>query len=175
MMENGRLESYDGNYTTFMAKRKKDLEVRLHQYKSQQKEIERQEEIIDRLKNLGGSKRKRGISQSRSRQKLLDKMERIEKPVELRDTMHLKFTPRIQSGVDVLRVKDLAKSYGSDEIFSNTTFDLYRKERCAIIGENGVGKSNLVSLIASGSGLNRKANFGSNLQPEFYSFFNTVL
>lgn len=61
MMENGRLESYDGNYTTFMAKRKKDLEVRLHQYKSQQKEIERQEEIIDRLKNLGGSKRKRGF------------------------------------------------------------------------------------------------------------------
>lgn len=147
MMENGRLESYDGNYTTFMAKRKKDLEVRLHQYKSQQKEIERQEEIIDRLKNLGGSKRKRGISQSRSRQKLLDKMERIEKPVELRDSMHLKFTPRIQSGVDVLRVKDLEKSYGAEEIFSNISFDLYRKERCAIIGENGVGKTTLFRII----------------------------
>ena len=103
--------------------------------------------IIDRLKNLGGSKRKRGISQSRSRQKLLDKMERIEKPVELRDTMHLKFTPRIQSGVDVLRVKDLEKSYGAEEIFSNISFDLYRKERCAIIGENGVGKTTLFRII----------------------------
>ncbi|KWZ78316.1 ribosomal protection-like ABC-F family protein [Anaerococcus tetradius] len=147
MLENGRLSSYEGNYTTFMAQRKKDLEVRLHQYKSQQKEIERQEEIIDRLKNLGGSKRKRGISQSRSRQKLLDKMERIEKPVELRDSMHLKFTPRIQSGVDVLKVKDLAKSFGPEEIFSNISFNLYRKERCAIIGENGIGKTTLFRII----------------------------
>ena len=147
MMENGRLSSYDGNYTSFMVQRKKDLEVRLHQYKSQQKEIERQEEIIDRLKNLGGSKRKRGISQSRSRQKLLDKMERIEKPVELRDSMRLKFTPRIQSGVDVLKVKDLEKSFGQEEIFENISFDLYRQERCAIIGENGVGKTTLFRII----------------------------
>ena len=147
MMENGRLESYDGNYTTFMAKRKKDLEVRIHQYKSQQKEIERQEEIIDRLKNLGGSKRKRGISQSRSRQKLLDKMVKIDKPVELRDTMSLKFTPRIQSGVDVLKVRDLSKSFGYDEIFKGISLDLYRQERCAIIGENGVGKTTLFRII----------------------------
>ena len=71
----------------------------------------------------------------------------LEKPVELRDSMHLKFTPRIQSGVDVLRVKDLAKSYGEEEIFSNISFDLYRKERCAIIGENGVGKTTLFRII----------------------------
>ena len=147
MMENGKLSTYNGNYTSFMAQRKKDLEVRIHQYKSQQKEIERQEEIIDRLKNLGGSKRKRGISQSRSRQKLLDKMVKIDKPVELRDTMSLKFTPRIQSGVDVLKVRDLSKSFGYEEIFRNITLDLYRQERCAIIGENGVGKTTLFRII----------------------------
>ena len=147
MMENGKLTSYKGNYTDFMTQRKKDLEVRIHQYKSQQKEIERQEEIIDRLKNLGGSKRKRGISQSRSRQKLLDKMVRIDKPVELRDTMNLKFTPRIQSGVDVLRIRDLAKSYGLEEIFKKISLDLYRQERSAIIGENGVGKTTLFKII----------------------------
>lgn len=147
MMENGKLSTYNGNYTSFMAQRKKDLEVRIHQYKSQQKEIERQEEIIDRLKNLGGSKRKRGISQSRSRQKLLDKMVKIDKPVELRDTMSLKFTPRIQSGVDVLKVRDLSKSFGYDEIFKGISLDLYRQERCAIIGENGVGKTTLFRII----------------------------
>lgn len=147
VLENGRLSSYNGNYTTFMAQRKKDREVRIHQYKSQQKEIERQEEIIDRLKNLGGSKRKRGISQSRSRQKLLDKMERIEKPIELADTMSLKFTPRIQSGMDVLKVEDLRMSFDGEEIFKNISFDIYRNERAAIIGDNGVGKTTLFKIV----------------------------
>ena len=147
VLEHGKLSTYSGNYTVFMDKRKKDREVRIHQYKSQQKEIERQEEIIDRLKNLGGSKRKRGISQSRSRQKLLDKMERIEKPIELADTMNLKFTPRIQSGMDVLKVEDLRMSFDDREIFKNISFDIYRKERAAIIGDNGVGKTTLFKIV----------------------------
>lgn len=147
VLEYGKLSTYTGNYTVFMEKRKKDREVRIHQYKSKQKEIERQEEIIDRLKNLGGSKRKRGISQSRSRQKLLDKMERIEKPVELSDTMNLKFTPRIQSGMDVLKVNDLRMSFDDKEIFKNISFEIYRNERAAIIGDNGVGKTTLFKLI----------------------------
>ena len=147
VLEHGKLTSYKGNYTSFMAQRKKDREVRIHQYKSQQKEIARQEEIIDRLKNLGGSKRKRGISQSRSRQKLLDKMERIDKPIELSDTMNLKFTPRIQSGMDVLKVEDLKMSYDEKEIFRNISFEVYRNERAAIIGDNGVGKTTLFKII----------------------------
>ncbi|WP_299034694.1 ribosomal protection-like ABC-F family protein [uncultured Anaerococcus sp.] len=147
VLEYGKLSTYTGNYTVFMEKRKKDREVRIHQYKSQQKEIARQEEIIDRLKNLGGSKRKRGISQSRSRQKLLDKMGRIEKPVELADMMNLKFTPRIQSGMDVLKVEDLRMSFDDREIFKNISFDVYRNERVAIIGDNGVGKTTLFKII----------------------------
>lgn len=147
ILENGRLETYDGNYTDFMGQRKKDMEVRIHQYKAQQKEIARQEEIISRLKSQGGSLRKRGISQSRSRQKLLDKMERIEKPEFLKNSMGLKFTPRIKSGADVLKVSDLEKSYSSEEIFKNIAFNIYRGERVAIIGENGVGKSTLFKII----------------------------
>ncbi|WP_296112383.1 ribosomal protection-like ABC-F family protein [uncultured Anaerococcus sp.] len=147
VLEHSRLTSYKGNYTEFMAQRKKDRQVRIHQYKSQQKEIEIQEEIIDRLKNLGGSKRKRGISQSRSRQKLLDKMDRIEKPIELSDTMKLKFTPRIQSGMDVLAVEDLSVSFDDKKIFDNISFDIYRNERAAIIGDNGVGKTTLFKII----------------------------
>lgn len=147
VLEHGKLTSYKGDYTSFMTQRKKDREVRIHQYKSQQKEVARQEEIIDRLKNLGGSKRKRGISQSRSRQKLLDKMERIDKPIELSDTMNLKFTPRIQSGMDVLKVENLKMSYDNKEIFRNISFEVYRNERAAIIGDNGVGKTTLFKII----------------------------
>lgn len=147
LLENSSLASYDGDYTTFMKRRKKDLEVRMHQYKSQQKEIARQEEIIERLKNQGGSKRKRGISQSRSRQKLLDKMEKIDRPEMINNAMKLKFTPRIQSGEDVLRVDKLEKSFDGVEVFKNISFDLYRNERCAIIGENGVGKTTLFRII----------------------------
>ncbi|MDU2353774.1 MAG: ABC-F family ATP-binding cassette domain-containing protein [Anaerococcus sp.] len=147
LLENGSLNTYNGDYTTFMNKRKKDLEVRMHQYKAQQKEIDRQEEIIERLKNQGGSKRKRGISQSRSRQKLLDKMDRIEKPDSVNSSMKLKFTPRIQSGEDVLKVEKLEKNFLDKEVFKNISFDLYRNERTAIIGENGVGKTTLFRII----------------------------
>lgn len=147
LLENSSLTSYDGDYTTFMKRRKKDIEVRLHQYKSQQKEIARQEEIIERLKNQGGSKRKRGISQSRSRQKLLDKMEKIDRPEMINNAMKLKFTPRIQSGEDVLKVDKLEKSFDGVEVFKNISFNLYRNERCAIIGENGVGKTTLFRII----------------------------
>lgn len=147
LLENGGLATYDGDYTTFVKKRKKELQVRMHQYKNQQKEIDRQEEIIDRLKNQGGSKRKRGISQSRSRQKLLDKMEKIEMPETIQNSMKLKFTPRIQSGEDVLKVENLEKSFNDKEIFKNISFNLYRNERTAIIGENGVGKTTLFKII----------------------------
>lgn len=169
VLEYGKLTSYKGNYTSFMAQRKKDREVRIHQYKSQQKEIARQEEIIDRLKNLGGSKRKRGISQSRSRQKLLDKMERVEKPIELSDTMNLKFTPRIQSGMDVLKVEDLKMSFDEKEIFKNISFEVYRNERAAIIGDNGVGKTTLFKIILDqiyqDSG---KANIGESVHIGYF-------
>ena len=169
ILENGRLSQYDGNYTQFMVQRKKDLQVRIHQYKSQQKEIERQEEIIDRLKNLGGSKRKRGISQSRSRQKLLDKMERVEKPVELSDTMNLKFTPRIQSGMDVLKIQDLEKSYQEKHIFKNIGFDIYRNERAAIIGENGVGKTTLFRIILGETNKDKgKVNIGQSVNIGYF-------
>lgn len=147
LLENHSLKTYKGNYTEFMTQRKKDLKIQKHMYKSQQKEIKRQEEIIERLKNQGGSLRKRGIAQSRSRQKLLDKMEMIEKPFEDLDSMGLKFTPRIQSGEDVLEVKDLKKSFDDKEIFKNISFNQYKKDRTAIIGENGVGKTTLFRII----------------------------
>lgn len=146
LLENQSLKIYEGDYTFFMDQRKKDIKIQNHLYKSQQKEIKRQEEIIDRLKNLGGSKRKRGISQSRSRQKLLDKMDRIEKPKDDQDSINITFSPRIKSGVDVLSVDNLEKSYDKT-IFENISFNIYRNDRVAIIGENGVGKTTLFRII----------------------------
>ncbi|MDO5047645.1 MAG: ABC-F family ATP-binding cassette domain-containing protein [Anaerococcus sp.] len=147
ILDHGKLHTYKGNYTEVISQRKKDMEVRIHQYRSQQREIKRQEEIIDRLKNQGGSLRKRGIAQSRSRQKLLDKVERIDKPIDYKKSMNLKFRPRIQSGMDVLKVEGLEKSYGNDLIFKDISFNLYRSEKVAIIGENGVGKTSLFKII----------------------------
>ncbi|MSS78152.1 ABC-F family ATP-binding cassette domain-containing protein [Anaerococcus sp. AGMB00486] len=168
LLDNKSLKIYDGDYTFFMDQRKKDLKVQNHLYKTQQKEIKRQEEIIDRLKNLGGSKRKRGISQSRSRQKFLDKMDRIEKPMDNSESINIKFSPRIQSGVDVLSVKDLEKSYDKT-IFENISFDIYRNDRVAIIGENGVGKTTLFRIIMGMEKKNSgKVDIGSSVNIGYF-------
>lgn len=142
------LNVYNGNYTYFKEQRKKELEILNHQYKNQQKEIERQKEIIERFKNLGGSKRKRGISQSKSRQKLLDKMKVMEKPQDDDRKISIRFKPRIVSGMDVLKAENLAKSYGNGNIFENLNFEIFRGERVALIGDNGVGKSTIFNIIS---------------------------
>lgn len=147
LMENKTLRTYDTNYTNFMIQRKKDIENYIHRYNSQKKEIERQEEIIQRLKNLGGSKRKRGISQSRSRQKLLDKMEKMDAPPTEKKQMNLRFTPRITSGMDVIKAEDISKSFDNDKIFENISFEIFRTDRVGLIGENGVGKTTIFKII----------------------------
>ena len=147
LLENKSLYVYDTNYTEFMRRRKEDLEVQKAQYENQQKEIERQKEIIERFKNLGGSKRKRGISQSRSRQKLLDKMELIDKPYKERDSMRLKFTPKYESGEDVLMIRELSKSFNDKILFKDISFNIYKKEKVSLIGGNGTGKTTLFKII----------------------------
>ncbi|MDO4593744.1 MAG: ABC-F family ATP-binding cassette domain-containing protein [Tissierellia bacterium] len=147
LLEHRSLRNYNSNYTDFMALRKKEIADYRHRYEMQQKEIKRQEEIIERFKNLGGSKRDRGISQSRSRQKLLDKMERIEKPDFDNNTMSIRFSPRITSGKDVLKVQDLSKSFNQKQIFKNINFEIFRSDKVCIIGKNGVGKTTIFKMI----------------------------
>ena len=147
LIEHHRLYSYQCGYKEYTRRRQKDLENLRRAYENQQKEIERQKEIIDRLSKLGGSKRKRGISQSRSRQKLLDKMVVLDAPPSEEEQMKLRFTPRFESGEDVLMVEELAKSFGSRELFQNVDFHLNRGERVGLIGDNGVGKTTLFRLL----------------------------
>lgn len=143
-LENLKLNIYNGNYTQFMKKRKVNLELLKKQYESQQKEIERQEEIIKRFSNYGGQ---RYIRQAQSRQKLIDKMKIIDKPVDNLKRTRLRFEPKIESGREVLCVDSLSKSFGEHNLFEEINFNIYKGEKVGLIGPNGVGKTTLFKMI----------------------------
>ncbi|MGF7059830.1 ribosomal protection-like ABC-F family protein [Brassicibacter mesophilus] len=143
-LENRGLKIYNGNYTVFMRKRKDELELLEKKYEEQQKEIGRQEEIIRRFMSYGGQ---RYIRQAQSRQKMLDKIKRIESPVSENKKSRIKFEPKVKSGDDVLTVEDLAKSFDDYQLFSNANFKIYRGERVGLIGPNGIGKTTLFKMI----------------------------
>lgn len=147
LIEHHKLHAYACGYKEYTLRRKKDLEILRHAYSSQQKEVERQKEIIDRLSRLGGSKRKRGISQSRSRQKLLDKMQLIDAPAGEEQHMNFQLKPKYESGEDVLTVEGLAKSFDDTKLFEGVSFDLHRGQRIGLIGDNGTGKTTLFRIL----------------------------
>lgn len=147
LIQCNKIHIYNCAYQEYTKRRAKDLEVLQRAYENQQEEIARQEEIIERLSKLGGSKRKRGISQSRSRQKLLDKMERIESPPKDDKQMSLKLKTRYRSGDDVLVVEDLEKSFDGRLLFENINFYLGRGDKAGLIGTNGAGKTTIFRIL----------------------------
>ena len=143
LLENKNIKIYNTNYTKYMEQRKKDLEILKKQYENQQKEIKRQEEIIQRFSNYGG---KRYIKQAQARQKLLDKMKLLDKPIDDKKAK-INFEPKIKSGRDVLKVENLGKSFKEYELFKDINFNIYRGEKVGLIGPNGVGKTTLFKTI----------------------------
>lgn len=141
---NGKILSYDGNYTKFIDFKKKDFENRLKAYNLQQAEIKRQEEIIERYRSFN---REKSIRAAESRQKALDKIERIDSPDKDPTGAKIKFSTQITSGNDVLYMENLAKSFGEKKLFSNINMDIKRGEKVALIGENGRGKTTLLKII----------------------------
>lgn len=141
---NGKMLSYDGNYTKFIEFRKKDFENRLKAYNLQQAEIKRQEDIIERYRSFN---REKSIRAAESRQKALDKIERIDSPDKDPTGAKIKFTAQITSGNDVLYMENLSKSFGEKKLFSNINMDIKRGEKIALIGENGRGKTTLLKII----------------------------
>ena len=134
---------YEGNYTDYAKKKEQLREAQLKQYYNQQRDIKHQEEVIAKLKSFN---REKSIKRAESREKLLDKVERLEKPVEENTDIHISLEPDITSGNDVLEVKDLKKSY-EELLFEQIGFEIKRGERVALIGNNGTGKTTILKII----------------------------
>lgn len=142
-LEHHKAHIYSGNYTDYIKKKDMLKSAQLKAYINQQKEIKHQEEVIAKLRSFN---REKSIRRAMSREKMLDKIELIEKPTENKQ-MKFSLEPRILSGNDVLTVEGLAKSYGSLKLFSDINFEIKRGEKVAIIGNNGTGKTTILKIL----------------------------
>ncbi len=139
----GSSEQYNGNYTRYVAQRQERFESRMRAYEIQQKEIERQQAIIARYRMFN---REKSIRAAESREKALDRMEKLEKPVDER-AIRFSFEARRRTGEDVLQMSELSKSFGEKHLFHDLTVHVRAGDRVALIGPNGVGKSTLIKII----------------------------
>lgn len=133
-----------GNYTAYAAKKEILRTAARNAYLNQQQEIRHQEAVIEKLKSFN---REKSIKRAESREKMLNKIEVIEKPTEARADIHMTLTPRCQSGNDVLHIEHLAKSFDDLSLFQDISMDIKRGEHVAIIGDNGTGKTTILKII----------------------------
>ncbi len=145
-IDNGHVTTFLGNYSAYAEKKKQLRDTALKAWMNQQQEIRRQQEVIAKLKSFN---REKSIKRAESREKMLNKIEVLEKPAEVNDEIRIRLEPRIISGNDVLTVEGLSKSFGSNHLFSDLNFEIKRGERVAIIGNNGTGKTTLLKIINS--------------------------
>ena len=143
-IEYGSIMTYMGNYSDYAQKKKMIREAKLKEYLNQQQEIKHQEAVIEKLRSFN---REKSIRRAESREKLLSKIEVLDKPVELNDAMNITLEPNILSGNDVLSVRGLTKRFDGPVLFQNVDFDIKRGERIAIIGNNGTGKTTILKII----------------------------
>lgn len=143
-IDNGVVSTFHGNYSDYAIQKEHLRTEQMNAYLNQQREIKHQEEVIDKLKQFN---REKSIRRAESREKMLDKIERLEKPTEVRADMKLTLTPHRISGNDVMQVEDLSKRFGSNQLFENVSFEIKRGEHVAIIGDNGTGKTTLLKII----------------------------
>lgn len=143
-LEQGHCSVYQGNYTAYSEKKAMIRAAQMKAYLNQQQEIRHQEEVIAKLKSFN---REKSIKRAESREKMLSKIQVLDKPAEVNDEMHISLEPNIVSGNDVLTIRDLSKSFGSQKLFSQVDIDIKRGERVAVIGSNGTGKTTLLKMI----------------------------
>ena len=145
-LDNGHATVFLGNYSDYAAKKAMLRNAQLKAWMNQQQEIKHQEQVIARLKSFN---REKSIKRAESREKMLDKIDRLEKPTELNSEIHLQLHPRVESGEDVLKVEHLSKAFDSQQLFSDLNFSVKRGEKVAIIGNNGTGKTTILKIINS--------------------------
>ncbi|MBP2027733.1 ATP-binding cassette subfamily F protein 3 [Acetoanaerobium pronyense] len=160
------LKIYNGNYSFYVKQRLVDEEIALKTYEENQSQIKRQQEVIDKLKAFG---REKQVKRARSREKLLDKMEKVEKPNYLKKKAKITFNTKIKSGKDVMKIRSVSKSYGERTLFSEVNLDIYREEKIALIGPNGAGKSTLFNiLLGEDKNFEGEITFGTNVLPVYF-------
>lgn len=172
-VERGVVSVFSGNYSDYAAKKKQLMDAKLKEYYNQQRDIKHQEEVIAKLKSFN---REKSIKRAESREKLLDKIEVIDKPITVQETMHFKLEPAKESGNDVLSVEGFSKSFGSQKLFEDVSFEIKKGEKVALIGNNGTGKTTILKIInhiiEADSG---KVRLGANVEIGYYDQEHNVL
>ncbi len=165
-IHNKKLKTYNGNYSKFLELSKVEKELELKKYEDQQKDLKKQEESIERLKAYG---REKHLKRARSKEKALDKIDILDKPEAYRKKARIEFNPSVVSGNDVLQIKDLSMGYENRVLFKDLNLDIYREEKVALIGANGIGKSTLFKIIMNEIiPLTGSVNLGTNVNVAYF-------
>ena len=165
-VHNRKLKTYNGNYSDFIKASSIEKELELKKFEDQQKDIKKQEESIERLKAFG---REKHLKRARSKEKALAKVDVLDKPEAYRKKAKIEFNPSITSGNDVLKLRNISMMYGERILFKDLNLDIYRGEKVALIGANGIGKSTLFKIIMNEiTPLSGNIKFGTNVNVSYF-------